>query len=83
MKGKPLCAHYCFILPFFDAAVVRAGERGLKAKMEGEKKSTFCPQQWNITSMPRPLLTEGACSHTETEHLLHFNMLLPHFQNIR
>lgn len=53
-----------------------------KLKWRG-KKSTFCPQQWNITSMPRPLPTEGACSHTETEHLLHFNMLLPHFQNIR
>lgn len=53
------------------------------SKLKRREKSTFCPQQWNITSVLGPLLTEGACSHTEIEHLLHFNMLLLHFQNIR
>lgn len=45
MKEKPLiplCAHdiLFFFLPFFDAAVVLAGNRGLEEKMK-EKKAPF------------------------------------------
>lgn len=49
----------------------------------GQGGGTSCPQQWNISSVLRPLLTEGARCHTETEHLLHSNVLLPRSRNIR
>lgn len=60
---------------------------GFREKVSALKGSggggTSCPQQWNISSVLRPLLTEGARCHTETEHLLHSNVLLPRSRNIR
>lgn len=55
---------------------------GLSAESRG-RRGTSCPQQWNISSVLRPLLTEWARRHTESEHLLHSNALLPRSQNIR
>lgn len=68
------CSFLCFwcsrcFMPEIDVSKLKWG------------RGTFCPQQWNITSILKPLLMEGALSHIETEPLLHFNM--PHFRNIR
>lgn len=69
MKGKkPSDASTCVSLhllpPTFNAVVVLCQRYRSQSWNGGSKKSTFCPEQWNITSMLRSLLVErGTLSH--------------------
>lgn len=78
MKRKPLialCAHWSFVRHFLMQLLFRLETE--VSELKWKKRTTFCPQQRNITGVLRPLLIEGACSHTETEHLLNFNIFFP------
>lgn len=69
-----MCGFMLFFYPYFMQLLLGAILE--VSKLKWKKRTSFHPQQWNIASVQRPLLAEGA-RRPPGIHRLHFNIVLP------